>query len=267
VLLTDAIRLQAGDALACVGAGGKTTTCWRLWAETRARGWRPVFTTTTRILEPVLPDDSALLLSNNPRPARMRQAICEVGGLILAASRLPEAVNDALPNPIAPALPSKLAGLQSERLDRLIEALPEMTWLVEADGARGHGLKLPAAREPVIPSRTTLVAVLMHMDVIGHPLDEVVAHRPEALAAYLGLPMGHPIAAGHISRLLVDPAAGLKAVPAGARVVAVLNQRDESAPRPETRQVAWAALASGRYERVLSASLQARRPVLEVFIR
>jgi probable selenium-dependent hydroxylase accessory protein YqeC len=215
----------------------------------------------------VLPDDSALLLANNPKPARIRQAMRQVGGLILAVSRLPDAVNDALPNPIAPAQPIKLAGLQSELLDRLIEALPEIMWLVEADGARGRGLKLPAAYEPVIPTRTTLVAVLMHMDVIGHPLDEVAAHRPEALAAYLGLRVGHPIAASHISRLLTDPVAGLKAVPAGARVVAVLNQRDESAPRPETRQAAWAALASGRYERVISASLQARRPVLEVFTR
>jgi len=265
VLLTDAIGLQEGDVLACVGAGGKTTTCWRLWAETRTKGWQPVFTTTTRILEPALPGNSALLLSNDPRPARIRQVMCEVDGLILAASRLPDAVTDALPNSIAPALPIKLAGFPSEWLDRLSQALPGITWLVEADGARGRGLKLPAAHEPAVPARTTIVAVLMHVDVIGCPLDEVAAHRPEALAAFLGLPMGHPIASSHISRLLVDPAAGLKAIPAGARVVAVLNQRDECAPRPETRPIAEAALASGRYERVVSASLQARRPVLEVF--
>ena len=267
MLLADAIGLQKGDALACVGAGGKTTTCWRLWLETRGKGGLPVFTTTTHILEPALPENSALLLSRDPRPERIRRIARLAGGLILAASRLPDEVSDGLSNPVAPALPVKLAGLQAATLDQLIETLPEVTWLVEADGARGRSLKYPSAHEPVIPARATIVAVLAHVDVIGRALDGNVAHRPDLVAEHLGLEMGSTIDAGHLVRLLVDPNAGLKGIPTGARVVAVLNQRDESAPRPESRWIARAALASGHYERVVSASLQARRPVLEVFTR
>jgi len=164
-------------------------------------------------------------------------------------------------------LPVKLAGLQVENLDQLVEALPEVTWLVEADGARGRSLKFPSAHEPVVPARATVVAVLSHVDAIGRALDGDVAHRPDLVAEHLGLEVGSPIEVDHLVRLLTSPDAGLKGIPAGARVVAILNQRNESAPRPESRRIARAALASGHYERVVSASLQARRPVLEVFTR
>ncbi len=214
--------------------------------------------------EPALTRGAALLLSPDPDPAHIRRIMSEVTALVLAASRLAGTPADWTPNPVAPTRPFKLVGLQPERVDQLIVSLPGATWLVEADGARGRGLKLPAAHEPAMPGRATAVAVLAHLDAIGRPLDETIAHRPERLAEYLHVQPGDPIAAEHIARLLADPASGLKNMPSGARAIAVLNQRDDVRPHPQAQSIVQALLASGRYERVIVASLRAEHPVLEV---
>jgi probable selenium-dependent hydroxylase accessory protein YqeC len=265
LILTEAIGLRANDILACVGAGGKTSTCRRLWTETQTSDRFAIYTTTTHILEAILPRRSALLLSADPDPACIRSLSTQIAGLILASCRLSEAVKDYVPNPIAPVLPAKLKGLSSERIDRLINELPDVTWLVEADGARGRGLKVPDAHEPAIPGRATIVVVLIHMDSIGQPLDDAIAHRPDRVADFLGTAVGTLVSPEHITRLLIDPAGGLKNTPRGSRVVAVLNQRSEAQPHPQARSVARTVLVSGRYERVISASLYAKHPVLEVF--
>lgn len=276
-LLAEAFDLRAAEVLCCIGAGGKTTTCWRLLAELCAHKQPSIFTTTTHILEPILSPDTALLLSAEPEPARLRQVMVHVTGLVLAASRhlspplryeelreMPATPNVSAPNPMAPARPCKLAGLRPEQIDRLVGEMPGVTWLVEADGARGRSVKLPAAHEPVLPGRISAVAVLVGLDAIGHPLDEETAHRPERLAEYWHISIGERIGADHITRLMADPAGSLKGVPPGARAIAVLNQRDAARLHPQARSIGGALLASGRYERVITASLRAEQPVLEV---
>jgi probable selenium-dependent hydroxylase accessory protein YqeC len=260
--LFEAFAIREHDVFACAGAGGKTTICWRLWVECRAHGRFAVYTTTTHMLEPSLALDTALLLTTAPDPGQIRRLMKSVSRLALAASRLPDLLTDISNNPIAPTLPSKLAGLPPEQIDRLIVALPEITWLIEADGARGKWLKTPAEHEPVIPERASLVAVVSQVDAVGHPLDDTIGHRPEQIASVLNIKVGDPVNADHIARLL---SAGLKGIPDTARAVAVLNQRDETRMRPEAAYVAQRLLAAGRYERVVAASLRAEVPVLQVF--
>jgi len=259
------LGLCGRQVFACAGAGGKTTLCWRLWNEFRAIHAPAIFTTTTHMLEPVLPIDSALMLAAAPEPTRIRRILHSASGLILAASRLPDQLTRVDPNPIAPTRPVKLAGLAPHRMDELTQALPDVTWLIEADGARGRGLKIPAAHEPAIPTRCDVVAIVAHLDVIGQPLDDTVVHRAEQLTAYLNVRIGDPIEADHLVRLLSDPNAGLKGVPNTARTIAVLNQRDEAQPHAQADFIARGLIASGRYERVVVASLRAPQPVLRVF--
>lgn len=265
--LSDALDLRRTDVLACVGAGGKTSACWRLWLEQQRGGQPTIFTATTHILEPVLPARTALLLSRQPDPARIRHLLREAGGLVLAASRLAGAKVDVAPNPIAPARQVKLKGLTPTQIDRLVEELSGVSWLIESDGARGRSLKAPAEHEPPIPARASVVAVLAHLDVIGEPLDETTAHRAEQVAGFLRVELGQHLAPEHIVRLMCDPLGGLKNMPAAARTVALLNQSDATRLHPAARSIAHALLDSGAYERVVAASLRAEPPVLEVFVR
>jgi probable selenium-dependent hydroxylase accessory protein YqeC len=262
--LAEAIGLRSTEALACVGAGGKTTLCWRVWMDCTSAGQPSIFTLTTHILEPILPPAAALLLTVKPDPDTIQTIMRGQTSLILAASRLANAPIDVAPNPVAPTRSIKLAGLPPQQIDQLIENLPGVTWLIEADGARGRGLKIPAAHEPAIPARCAVVAVLAHLDTIGLTLNAAAAHRPERVAERLRMQLGDRITAEHVARLMTDPAGGLKDIPASARAVAVLNQRDPTQPHPQARSIADALLACGRYTRVVVGSLRAEQPVLEV---
>ncbi|HEY4688064.1 MAG TPA: selenium cofactor biosynthesis protein YqeC [Anaerolineae bacterium] len=264
--MIDTIQLQPEDVLACVGAGGKTSLCWRVWNELRAGRVRSIFTTTTHIMEPILPPDTALYLSIDPDVSVLSRLMQRVTGLVVAGARLDEESTEIKPNPAAPARPFKLAGLPAARADQLIADLPGVTWLVEADGARGRSLKWPAAHEPAIPARATAVVVLASLDAIDQPLDETTAHRPEQMARHLGIDRGDILSAEHVARVMTDPEGGLKNIPHGARAIAVLNQSRGGSLHPSARPVAQAVLASGRYERVIAASLRAEEPVLEVWL-
>ncbi|RLC71575.1 MAG: putative selenium-dependent hydroxylase accessory protein YqeC, partial [Chloroflexi bacterium] len=63
--LLEALGIRPGDMVALVGAGGKTTTAMRLADEIAAVGGRAVFTTTTKIFEPVPRENEALLVTDD----------------------------------------------------------------------------------------------------------------------------------------------------------------------------------------------------------
>jgi probable selenium-dependent hydroxylase accessory protein YqeC len=59
--LCEALDIHPGETVAFVGAGGKTTAIWRVQAELTTAGQRAIVTTTTKIMEPILPPDGVLL--------------------------------------------------------------------------------------------------------------------------------------------------------------------------------------------------------------
>lgn len=260
--LQEAMDIETGEAAAFVGAGGKTTAIWRLLHE---MGGPAVFTTTTKIMEPALPHDGALMLSPQPDPARARDLLARTPRLVLAASRLPGDYPPAPGHPI-PSLPHKLAGLAPDVLDKLIVSCslplaPCPAWLIEADGAKGAGLKIPGEHEPVIPTRVDCVVVCAHLDVIGQPVSETTVHRL-IQAEVLGLRPGQPISSKDVVHVLADPRAGLKGIPRGARTVALLTQRNPTTLHPEAITLCEQLVATGKFDRVVVAALRAEQPVL-----
>jgi len=244
-----------------VGAGGKTTAIWRAQAELAAAGWRSVATTTTKMMEPILPGDGVLMLSARPEAARMADLLRYAPRLALASRRLDELQPIQGDHPV-PSRPFKLDGLPPEVLGELFAQLPGVTWLIEADGAKGAGLKIPAAHEPVIPKHVTTVVVMAHLDVLGQPLNEKTIHRAADALRVLGLSAGTPITSAIFARVLTDELLGLKGVPEPARAVALLTQRDTTL-HPEAHALAKQLLRA-RYERVVVAALRADEPVLAI---
>ncbi|MFS8544521.1 MAG: putative selenium-dependent hydroxylase accessory protein YqeC, partial [Limnochordales bacterium] len=60
--------------------------------------------------------------------------------------------------------------------------------LVEADGSRGLPLKAPKEGEPAVPPDADVFIPVAGMTAIGRPLAEGAVHRPERVAALLGVP-------------------------------------------------------------------------------
>jgi len=180
--------------VAFVGAGGKTTAAWRLLRLLVESGERVVFTTTTRIFEP-RERGIPLLLAPEPDPAEIERLLARSPALVLAAGRGEEVeVDPAHParSPCA-ACATKLVGLAPDVLSALAQRLPGVTWLVEADGARGRLLKAPAEYEPVVPAGAARVVVVAGLEAIGRPLDERTVHRPEIASRLLGEGRGEAV--------------------------------------------------------------------------
>ena len=88
---------------------------------------------------------------------------------------------------------------------------------------------------------TTLVVVVVGADILGKPLDADHVHRPELVAALCGEPLGTRITPAMVARALAHPEGGRKGVPAGARVVAMINKVDGLADRTVARETAGTA--------------------------
>ena len=238
--------------VAFVGAGGKTTAAWRLLRLLVESGERVVFTTTTRIFEP-RERDVPLLLAPEPDPAEIERLLARSPALVLAAGRGEEVeVDPAHParSPYA-AFATKLVGLAPDVLSALAQRLPGVTWLVEADGAKGRLLKAPAEYEPVLPAGAERVVVVAGLEAIGRPLDEHTVHRPEIAARLLGLPgscakpppqvgVGSQlrqarldvITPAMVATLLGHQAGGLKGIPPQVQVVVLLTQWGDALAAP-----------------------------------
>jgi molybdenum cofactor cytidylyltransferase len=127
--------------------------------------------------------------------------------------------------------------------------------------------KAPADYEPVIPAETTLVVVVVGADVLGRSLDAEHVHRPELVATLSGAPMGAPVTPAIVARVLADPQGGRKGVPAGARVVVLINKVEGLPDRAPARETAERLLRDPAIHSVVLATLRAEDPVLEVCAR
>lgn len=250
--LCRAFRIVKGDLTAFTGAGGKTTAIFRLADELITAGYKVVVTTTTHMYPPG--SGRPLVISANAADLFRRvRAGLERSPLIVAASatvQTPEGV--------------KLAGLPPESVAALRDDGRADVVLVEADGSRGRPFKAPAAHEPVIPALATLVVPVVGLSVIGRPLSPDAVHRPEQVTALTGLQPGEAITAEAVAAVLRHPQGGLKGVPAGARVIALLNQADDDGRLQAGREVAGLLLRERRADAVCIAHLScAELPVRE----
>jgi molybdenum cofactor cytidylyltransferase len=79
--------------------------------------------------------------------------------------------------------------------------------------------------------------------------------------------MGAPITPAIVARVLADPQGGRKGVPAGARVVVLINKVEGLPDRAPARETAERLLRDPAIHSVVLATLRAEDPVLEVCAR
>ena len=228
--LADAIGLDGGaqgcPVVSAVGAGGKTTTLHRLAEAFVRQGQQAVVTTSTHILE----EDEPYFLR-----AAGGESLTDQLQLREAARAFADQVREKLDRfgqvwTGSPAPGGKLCGLP--------ELFVEQIWklnvpvLVEADGARKMPMKVPAAHEPVIHSRTTHVLSVYGLDAVEEKL-ETVCFRKELAEKILKKNGTEPVTPEDIALLAASPEAGRKGCPEQAAYTVVLNKAD-NAKRRET---------------------------------
>ncbi len=264
MLLRETLGINTGEIISLTGAGGKTSLALRLLAELKSEGFRVIFTTTTRILEPITGPDELLLLEEDELiiPKRIREAFNQFRAVILARRRLKERVS-LTPHYPFPVRARKLQGISPEAVDRIHEAVGDAVIIVEADGAKGRLLKAPAPHEPVVPSSTSLYISIAHADAVGKPIAAEFVHRPQEVARLLGCPEDSALDEAAIASLLLHPEGGMKGKPPSARFVPVINCREEENPQSAYR-IARYLLRSSEVKFVPIATLWGEEPIRDI---
>jgi len=204
--ISDQVRV-----VSLVGAGGKSSLMYALAHELVARGKTVVSTTTTKIFRP-RPDESPhLVLARNT---------AELADL---SARLSEFKHVTIGTSID-ATTGKLQGVAEEIITTAAKVADLV--VVEADGAAGRPVKAPAPWEPVIPSCTDLVIMVVGLDCLGRPANEEFAFRLKEFLALTGLAPGDPVMPASIGRLVVDKNGGLKGVTPQMNFIPFLNKLD-----------------------------------------
>jgi len=250
--LKRALGIERAEVVSLVGAGGKTTTMFRLADELASDGWKVITTTTTMIWRdercgPTILESDAGRLLEKVSPALREQS------RITVASGFDEAQG-------------KLIGIEPSVLNALIALREVDAVIVEADGAKGRSLKAPADYEPVVPLSTSFLVPMAAIDAVGRPLDERTVHRAEIVARLSGSPLGQTISPELMSTVLLHPQGGLKNAPETARIVPLINKVSAS-NIDAARRVAGLLLDETRVARVVLSAVTDDDPVKEVWSR
>lgn len=200
------------QVISFVGAGGKTTSMYKLAEMLRRMNKRVLVTTTTKIYEP------------SPSTCQYNELI--TGELSAVQSRL---VLAAVPGAVSIwgrfiNSEHKLVGSLPDEIDVITQSGIFDYILVEADGAKGKAIKAPASYEPVLPASTTTLVGVIGLSVIGKKLQEENVHRSSLFCAITDSAPMDDIGEKQILALIKNPHGIFKHAPEAARRVVLLNQ-------------------------------------------
>ena len=231
-----ALRVGSAPRIAFVGAGGKTTSIFRLARQLPA----PVLVSTSTHLaeyEKNYADKHICLLPGQPPPQ-----LSDIEGVTLVTGPSTDS--------------GKLTSPDIDNLNALMHLaqVGQFPFLLEADGARKLSLKAYAPHEPVLLPGLDHVLVVAGLSVLGTSLDERTVFRPEIFARLADLPIGGTILPEHILRLLTHPEGMLNIGSAIKHQMVLLNQADTTSLQAVAGGMAETLLAD--YSGVIVAEMQ-----------
>lgn len=239
-MLTNIIDIPSGSLISLVGAGGKTTTMYTLASELAAKGLRVITTTTTNLYIPRQGETDIVIISaETPTLVEIVNVAWKGNQHITVAART--------------SGERKISGLRPDQPYELLTRSGADVVIVESDGARHRLIKAPAEHEPVVPPQTNIALLLMSAGAINQPLSAEIAHRPERLAAVLGINQGDLLTPWHVAKLMMNDQGALKSIPATASVYLLLTQVTGN-NLSRAQEVAALVQSSGREIRVLISS-------------
>jgi molybdenum cofactor cytidylyltransferase len=249
--LSKALRVMAGQVVAFVGAGGKTSAIRRIVKE--LEGITPVLATT-----------STKLALNENDLAKNHRIVEDAGGLITILSEWASGSSLLLTGPKVADEP-KWDGLPLAQLQDVIEFSREknIVLLIEADGAGGRSLKAPAEHEPALPHNFDLLVSVVGIDAIGESLESELIHRPEEIRKILELDEKGRVNTEHVATLLKHPEGGMKALSLHALLRVLINKVESDVQLSEANEIASLALQESKIQSVIIGAVQKDDPVFE----
>ena len=183
--------------LAFVGGGGQTTLGFHVLKNGAAAGYRALFTTTTRIRLPRVPEQVDVLVEDS----ELREAIASLRRAFEGHQRVALVTSREMS-----AHGVRGVGVPTEWIEILMkqEQIADLC-VIEADGSRMLPFKAPRVpMEPVLPKYIGAVVAVAGLDALGVPLDEDHVCRADVVAKLTHLQQGDPVTALTIGKVLGD---------------------------------------------------------------
>jgi probable selenium-dependent hydroxylase accessory protein YqeC len=203
-----------------VGAGGKTSTMFRLAREFKSFRKKVLVTTTTNIAFSETSQADRLIIDSSKDITSLSSV--EPGMIVCLGSSV---VGDQ----------EKLKGIEREVASKIYQEHLFDYIVVEADGSRRRPIKAPAHYEPVIPKETTRVIGVIGLDALGKPITDQYVHRPTLFCSIAGKKMGDIIDRKCLIDLVLSEDGLFKDVPPGSRKYVVFNKADRADRQGEAK--------------------------------
>jgi molybdenum cofactor cytidylyltransferase len=240
--IIDALPVTAETRIVFVGAGGKSTSMFRLARQALADGMQRVIVSASTHLAVSQIDwaDHHFIVEDDIQVARID--FSHYAGLILVTG--------------ATRHDYRTNGLSFDTLTALerIATVLDAPLLVEGDGSRRRPLKSPTEHEPAIPQWVNGVVVCVGISGLGQPLGNKYVHRPEIFSQISGIPIGEQVTIQGLANVLMSKQGGLKNIPAGAWRVVNLNQVETPEQAGQVKRLSELLLPV--YDSVLSSKLR-----------
>ena len=253
--LREGLMLEKGGVVSLVGAGGKTSLMFKLARELSMADESVLTTTTTKIFEPSRNQSSCVILSGSFKSIldQAEKLLRQHLHLTAAAGRLSNR--------------GKLVGFEPEIIEELWNSGLFQWIIVEADGAAGRPIKVPAAHEPVIPSCTQRLVGIAGLNGVGQPLTDRLVFRHERFAELTGLGPGADISEAAIADVFAHEQGIFKSATADVVRIAFLNQADVEKNLSAGQRIAriLSKKKNTGLKRVVIGQVMLEPPVLEVY--
>ncbi|CAK9105605.1 unnamed protein product [Durusdinium trenchii] len=179
--------------VAFVGGGGKTTLGLQVLHEGVGAGCKALFTTTTRILVPHIPQQVDLIIETS----NLEEAVDSIARAFIKGFRRIALISSREMS----AHGQRAVGIPPSWIDALCPKVADLC-VVEADGSRMLPFKAPKIpREPVLPDAIAAVVAVVGVDALGVPLDEDHVCRADIVSELTQTEIGKPITSAAIGGL------------------------------------------------------------------
>ena len=238
-----ALGISSGDAVAFVGAGGKSSAILTVADELTEAGMTVLVAPTTKMMLEEAERIGPLLTSEDLDELRAKAKETLSGGtsgVVVGSGLLSK-------NRVGGVEPTWISALAS-----LADVI-----LVEADGSRRRPIKGTATHEPVLPDVVTLVVATANISAFGMPVDEEHVHRPGIFSELTGIGPGQSITARAFALALAQ--GSLDGIPENARPAALITGA-EPGPSMSNASVVTRELWRMGVEKVVLTSLPNESP-------
>lgn len=215
------IRLHRKEFICLVGAGGKTSTMFKLAEELKRLDKRVLVTTTTAIYYPYEKCIDRVLIYEGI--SQMLSLPKQKGSVTVIGKEISK--------------DKKLQGLDKLVLDEIYNRNIFDYILVEGDGSRKKPIKAPAGYEPVIPESTSITVGIVGLDSLYKPIDDKYLHRADIFCRITNSRRNQAIDEEKIARLVVSDEGLFKNTPKTSKKYLLLNKAESQKEKESANKI------------------------------